>query len=240
MWAIFSTLDPRVLQFKPGILLGPELCRGAARPDRRRDRAGRRRGPGRPRRWAPVSGPVVTGPAGQCGRAGGHDAASARDWAAAAFAAYDRERTLRIVEAVAEAAYQNAERYAEWAVEETGMGVAEHKRLKNEACSRGVLERYRGRGLRRARGSTPAAKIVAVPRPAGVVLALTPSTNPVATVYFKVDAGADDAQRGRRQPAPAGAKECCADAVRHARRARPSRRARPTAACRWSRSRPSR
>ena len=26
MWAIFSTLDPRVLQFKPGLLLTPELC----------------------------------------------------------------------------------------------------------------------------------------------------------------------------------------------------------------------
>lgn len=26
VWAIFSTLDPRVLQFKPGILLSPELC----------------------------------------------------------------------------------------------------------------------------------------------------------------------------------------------------------------------
>jgi hypothetical protein len=25
VWAIFSTLDPRVLQFKPGILLSPEL-----------------------------------------------------------------------------------------------------------------------------------------------------------------------------------------------------------------------
>jgi hypothetical protein len=25
VWAIFSTLDPRVLQFKPGILLGPAL-----------------------------------------------------------------------------------------------------------------------------------------------------------------------------------------------------------------------
>ncbi len=30
------------------------------------------------------------------------------------------------------------------------------------------------------------AKIVSVPKPAGVVLALTPSTNPIATVYFKV------------------------------------------------------
>ena len=26
MWAIFSTLDPSVLQYKPGILLRPELC----------------------------------------------------------------------------------------------------------------------------------------------------------------------------------------------------------------------
>jgi acetaldehyde dehydrogenase / alcohol dehydrogenase len=106
-------------------------------------------------------------------------------WAATAYAEYDRERTRRVVEAVAEVAYQNAERFAVMAVEETGMGVAEHKRRKNEACSRGIVERYAGDdfvGIRIDSG----AKIVAVPRPAGVVLALTPSTNPIATVYFKV------------------------------------------------------
>jgi acetylornithine/succinyldiaminopimelate/putrescine aminotransferase len=26
VWAIFSTLDPRVLQFKPGLLLSSQLC----------------------------------------------------------------------------------------------------------------------------------------------------------------------------------------------------------------------
>jgi len=26
VWAIFSTLDPRVLQFKPGLLLTPDLA----------------------------------------------------------------------------------------------------------------------------------------------------------------------------------------------------------------------
>jgi hypothetical protein len=26
VWAIFSTLDPRVLQFKPGILMSTDLC----------------------------------------------------------------------------------------------------------------------------------------------------------------------------------------------------------------------
>src|SRR3954447_3101533 len=106
-------------------------------------------------------------------------------WAATAFAGFDRERTRRVVDAVAEAAYQNAERFALGAVEETGMGVAEHKRRKNEACSRGIAERYDVGDYVDAR-IDPAAKIVAVPKPAGVVLALTPSTNPVATVYFNV------------------------------------------------------
>jgi acetaldehyde dehydrogenase / alcohol dehydrogenase len=106
-------------------------------------------------------------------------------WAATAFATYDSERTRRVVDAVAEAAYQNAERFALAAVEETGMGVAEHKRRKNEACSRGIAERYAVADFVDAQ-IDPAAKIVAVPKPAGVVLALTPSTNPIATVYFNV------------------------------------------------------
>ncbi len=106
-------------------------------------------------------------------------------WAATAFAVYDRERTERVVTAVAAAAYQNAERFAIAAVEETGMGVAEHKRRKNEACSRGVVERYAVADYVDAQVDAEA-KIVSVPKPAGVVLALTPSTNPIATVYFKV------------------------------------------------------
>jgi acetaldehyde dehydrogenase/alcohol dehydrogenase len=106
-------------------------------------------------------------------------------WAATAFATFDAERTRRVVEAVADVAYQNAERYAVAAVEETGMGVPEHKRRKNEACSRGVVERYDVADYVEARIDAEA-MIVSVPKPAGVVLALTPSTNPIATVYFKV------------------------------------------------------
>ncbi len=106
-------------------------------------------------------------------------------WAAAAFATYNADRTRRVVDAVANAAYQNAERFAIGAVEETGMGVPEHKKRKNEACSRGVAERYAVADYVEARVDAEA-KIVSVPKPAGVVLALTPSTNPIATVYFKV------------------------------------------------------
>ena len=82
-------------------------------------------------------------------------------------------------------AFQNAERFAQEAVEETGMGVVEHKRRKNEACSRGLVERYARRDYAGVR-IDPERKLVEVPKPAGVILALTPSTNPIATVYFKV------------------------------------------------------
>ena len=65
------------------------------------------------------------------------------------------------------------------------MGVVEHKRRKNEACSRGLVERYAHRDYAGVR-IDPERKLVEVPKPAGVILALTPSTNPIATVYFKV------------------------------------------------------
>jgi acetaldehyde dehydrogenase / alcohol dehydrogenase len=133
-------------------------------------------------------------------------------WAATAFASYDREQTRRVVEAAAEAAYQNAERFAREAVEETGMGVAEHKRRKNEACSRGIVERYRGEDFAGARVD-PERKLLEVPKPAGVILALTPSTNPVATVYFKVLLALMTRNSIVVSPHPM-ARKVCAEAVR--------------------------
>lgn len=105
-------------------------------------------------------------------------------WAAAAFAAMPRDAVNRVVEAVADACVREAASLAEEAVRETGFGVVKDKRLKNELCSRGVVDTYRDRDFC---GHTvdEARKIVEVPRPAGVVFALTPSTNPVCTVFFK-------------------------------------------------------
>jgi acyl-CoA reductase-like NAD-dependent aldehyde dehydrogenase len=59
----------------------------------------------------------------------------------------------------------------------------------------------------------PAAKIVEIPRPAGVVLALTPSTNPVASVYFKALLALMTRNAVVISPHPQAA-ECCADAAR--------------------------
>jgi acyl-CoA reductase-like NAD-dependent aldehyde dehydrogenase len=106
-------------------------------------------------------------------------------WAATAFAEYRSDQIRKIVQEVAEQGFQNAERFAREAVEETGMGVVEHKRLKNEACSRGLVERYASRDYVGVR-IDPERRLVEVPKPAGVILALTPSTNPISTVYFKV------------------------------------------------------
>lgn len=106
-------------------------------------------------------------------------------WAAAEFGRYDRQRTLEIALAVAKAAHAKAGEYADWVVKETGFGVAAHKKLKNEASSLGLVEHYRDHDFVNPR-LDEAKKIVEIPRPAGVVFALTPSTNPIATIYFKV------------------------------------------------------
>ena len=107
------------------------------------------------------------------------------EWAARAFSSYDIESVRRIAKAAAEAGEKHARKFAEDAVAETGFGVAEHKVLKNVACSIGIWNTYGGNDY-----VTPVVhddqRVVEIPRPAGVVFALTPSTNPVATTYFKI------------------------------------------------------
>jgi acetaldehyde dehydrogenase / alcohol dehydrogenase len=106
-------------------------------------------------------------------------------WAAHAFAEYSGPAVAQICEAVAEVGYQQAAFYGDWAVRETGMGRAQDKRVKNEVCSRGIFEAYRNDDYVSPRVDRRR-NLVEVPRPAGVVLALVPSTNPISTLYFKV------------------------------------------------------
>ena len=106
-------------------------------------------------------------------------------WAAAVFQRYDRVRTMAIVDAVAAAAHANAQRFAEAAVEETGFGVAAHKKLKNELTAGPLVDHYRDADFVNPR-IDEARKIVELPRPAGVIFALTPSTNPIATLNYKI------------------------------------------------------
>src|SRR6266571_2861904 len=134
------------------------------------------------------------------------------EWAARAFARYDKAGVDAIVRAAAAAGAARAREYAEWAVRETGFGVVEHKVIKNVACSTGIVDYYAGHDYVTPRIDAEA-KIVEVPRPAGVVLALTPSTNPVATVFFKCLLALMTRSVVVVSPHPL-AKEVCADAAR--------------------------
>ena len=133
-------------------------------------------------------------------------------WASQVFQRYDRERTYAIAEAAAKAAHAKAGEYGDWAVKETGFGVAEHKKLKNELSSLPFVEHYRDWDFVGPR-LDELAHIIEIPKPAGVVFALVPSTNPIATVYFKVLSALMTRNAIVLCPHPA-ARECSIDAVR--------------------------
>lgn len=133
-------------------------------------------------------------------------------WGAAKFARLDSTATRRIVQAVTEAAYAKAGDYAEQTVRETGMGVAAHKRIKNQACSRGLLAQYADADFISPRIDA-GRRIVELPRPAGVIFALIPVTNPVATLYFKTLLALMTRNAIILSPHP-GARTVCAEAAR--------------------------
>ncbi|MDQ3559059.1 MAG: aldehyde dehydrogenase family protein, partial [Pseudomonadota bacterium] len=99
-----------------------------------------------------------------------------------------------------------------WAVEETGFGNADHKELKNRLCSIDLFEHYRDDNFTDPR-LDPDAKMVEVPKPAGVIFALTPSTNPVSSVFYKSIIALLTRNAIVISPHPY-AKACCADASR--------------------------
>ena len=134
------------------------------------------------------------------------------EWASRAYARYDIDTVRRIVAAAAQAGADHASEFAERAVAETGFGVAEHKVIKNLACSTGLAQTYKDHDYVSVR-LDPDGKIVQVPRPAGVILALTPSTNPVATVYFKTLLSLMTRNAVVISPHPY-AKSVCSDAAR--------------------------
>lgn len=133
-------------------------------------------------------------------------------WAAEVFLRYDREATLRIVDAVADTAHIHAQKYADWAVEETGFGVAAHKKIKNESTARPLVDFYRDQDFINPRIDENR-KIVEISRPAGVIFALTPSTNPIATLNFKILISLMTRNAIVISPHPA-ARACCVDAAR--------------------------
>lgn len=132
-------------------------------------------------------------------------------WAVRSYARYDRAAVMKVARAVAEAAHQAAQTYAEWAVRETGMGVVEHKRLKNELSAHPLVDFYADMNLVDPRIDS-VRKLVELPKPAGIILALTPATNPISTLYYKAILALLSRNAMIFSPHPL-AKECCRDAA---------------------------
>jgi acetaldehyde dehydrogenase / alcohol dehydrogenase len=109
-----------------------------------------------------------------------------RAWSAAqAFRQYDQEQVDRIVEAVFEAAWDARIELARLAFEETGMGVLEHKILKNAYATLLVYEDIRSRKTVGVVAHDQTAGISEVAQPKGPILATIPVNNPTATTIFK-------------------------------------------------------
>ncbi len=91
----------------------------------------------------------------------------------------------RVCAAMSAAGVQAAERLGRLAQEETGYGVAAHKKLKNEFGSRLVWESLRDLKTVGVIRHDPARRLYEIAWPMGVVAALIPSTNPTSTTFFK-------------------------------------------------------
>jgi acetaldehyde dehydrogenase (acetylating) len=92
----------------------------------------------------------------------------------------------RVCAAMAEAGHRGAERLGRMAHEETGYGVAAHKKLKNEFGSRGVWESIRCLKTVGVIRHDPERRLYEIACPMGVIAALVPSTNPTSTAFNKI------------------------------------------------------
>jgi len=97
-----------------------------------------------------------------------------------------QEQVDRVCAAMVNAAYQASERLGRMASEETGYGVPEHKKLKNEFASRHVWESIKDIKTVGVLRHDPVTRVYEIAWPMGVVAALTPSTNPTSTVMNKI------------------------------------------------------
>ena len=102
-------------------------------------------------------------------------------WAKASQAQVDR-----VCASMAEAAFLASERLGRLAAEETGFGVPEHKKLKNEFASRHIWESIKDIKTVGVINYDAEKKIYEIAWPMGVVAALIPSTNPTSTVINKI------------------------------------------------------
>lgn len=98
---------------------------------------------------------------------------------------FTQEQVDQVVKAVADAAFAESARLGKMAAEETGMGVAEHKKIKNVVGSRDVYESIKDLKTVGIVGEDKVNKVVEIAAPFGVIAGIIPTTNPTSTAFFK-------------------------------------------------------
>lgn len=97
-----------------------------------------------------------------------------------------QEQVDKICAAMAEAGFREAARLGQLAHEETGFGRPDHKRMKNEFAAKAVWDSIKDVPTCGVLRRDEERKIIEIGWPVGVVVALTPSTNPTSTAIFKI------------------------------------------------------
>ncbi|MEC5342001.1 aldehyde dehydrogenase family protein [Brenneria populi] len=123
---------------------------------------------------------------------------------------YSQQQIDRVVDALAWAVIhpENNRALATQAVLDTGMGDIEDKIAKNYRKTLGLLRDLQGKRSVGIINEIPDRGIIEIARPVGVVAALTPSTNPVATVINNIINAVKCRNAIILAPSPAGAKVC--------------------------------
>ncbi|HEY6794889.1 MAG TPA: bifunctional acetaldehyde-CoA/alcohol dehydrogenase [Kineosporiaceae bacterium] len=156
---------------------------------------------------APGAGPEVTPPAGAVQPAALNGVATEREdavdaatqtvqqrieeqlrlarAAAEEFRSFDQERVDAVVKAMVHAGLTHAVELAQLAISETGFGVFEDKVVKNFVATEFLYDYLRDKKTVGIIDEDPELGIQHVAEPVGVVLAITPITNPTSTVLFK-------------------------------------------------------
>ena len=105
--------------------------------------------------------------------------------AAEAFRALDQSAVDRIVDAMVRAGLRATAELARLAVQESGFGVFEDKVIKNFVATEFLNDYLKNKKSVGVIDSDPANGLEYVAEPIGVIVAVTPITNPTSTVLFK-------------------------------------------------------
>jgi acetaldehyde dehydrogenase/alcohol dehydrogenase len=133
--------------------------------------------------------------------------------AAAVFTQFTQEDVDRIVKPMVLAGLEQAQYLARLAIEETKLGVLEDKAIKNMVATEFVYNYVKDKPTVGTIREFPERGLVEVAEPIGVILSLTPITNPTSTVLFKCIMAIKTRNAVIFSPHP-GAWRCCSEAVR--------------------------